>query len=85
LPEAHTQNTTVTVAIAQTTTAFVSGRYDVFVDGVIGFWFLPVFVKALGETAAFVQYVVLRANLNDTIRRATLCSGPDEDEKYRTS
>lgn len=83
LPEAHTQNMTVTVAIAQATAAFVSGAYDVFVDGIIGPWLLPLFVKSLGTITTSVQYIVLRANLDDTVRRATLRSGSDDEAVVR--
>ncbi len=70
-PESHAQNTTVTIATARAAAAFASGGYDVFIDGVVGPWFLPVMAPELRPTGLPVDYVVLCAPLEETLRRAT--------------
>lgn len=40
LPEAHEQNAAVIVAVSRTAAAFASRGYAVFLDGIIGPWFL---------------------------------------------
>ncbi len=81
LPESHEQNTTVTKALARAAAAFASGGYDVFVDGVVGPWFLPVFTSEFRPVEVPIDYVVLRAPLEETLRRAT--ARPDA-EKFST-
>src|SRR5215831_1321309 len=59
-PESHTQNTTIMKAIGRAAAAFVEGGYDVFLDGVIGPWFLPTLLCEW-DGVARVEYVMLRA------------------------
>jgi len=70
LPGAHAQNATVISAIARAAGAFASGGYDVVVDSVIGPWSLPAFAQELEDVRVPLHYVVLRARLEDTVRRA---------------
>ncbi len=67
LPESQAQNTTVTIATARAAAAFASGGYDVFIDAVIGAWWLPVMAPELRPT---VHCAFLRAPLDQTLRRA---------------
>ncbi len=70
LPESHAQNTTVGIATAGAAATFAAGGYDVFIDAVVGPWFLPVMAPELRPTGIPVDYVVLRAPLEETLRRA---------------
>ncbi len=71
LPESHAQNTTVTIATARAAAAFASGGYDVFIDGVVGPRWLPLMAVELRPAGIPVDYVVLRAPLGETLRRAS--------------
>ena len=70
LPESRAQNETVMAAAARAAGAFAEGGYEVFVDGVIGPWLLPIWTRALPLSAVPVDYIVLRAPLEETLRRA---------------
>ena len=69
-PESHQQNTTVTIATARAAGVFASGDYEVFIDGLVGPWFVPVFVRELLATGVPLHYVVLRAGLEETLARS---------------
>ena len=77
-PAARPQNTTVTIAIARAVAAFACGGYEVFVDGIIGPWFLPTFARELAGVAAPLHYIVLRAELADAITRAETRPSPGD-------
>lgn len=75
-PEASEQNETVSRAVAAAAFAFASGGYDVILDGVVGPWMLPHYLKefqGLTNTASpgSLAYVILRAPLAETLHRAT--------------
>ena len=83
LAESHAQNTVVTRAIARAARIFASGDYEVFVDGVVGPWFLPTFVKELEDVPVLIHYVVVRASFEDTLRRATSRPSPADEQIVR--
>ena len=62
------QNETVIGAAAACAKAYADGGYDVFVDGVIGPWFLDIW-KACAEQGEDIRYVVLRPSREETVRR----------------
>jgi predicted kinase len=68
--EAHEQNAAAVRAIGAAAAAFATSGYEVVVDGVLGPWFLPTFLEALGPSGLVAEYIVLRAPLDDTLRRA---------------
>jgi 2-phosphoglycerate kinase len=70
LPESHRQNEVVVDAIVAAVAAYARGGYDVVVDGIIGPWFLPPFLKAAAEEQWVLSYVVLRPDLETTLGRA---------------
>jgi cytidylate kinase len=74
-PEAHEQNSTIMKAIGRATAAFVKGGYDVFLDGVVGPWFLPTLLHEW-DAMARVEYVILRATLEEELARVLLREGP---------
>ncbi|HUL55133.1 MAG TPA: AAA family ATPase [Opitutaceae bacterium] len=83
LPESHEQNTVVIKAIARTAAMYALGRYEVFVDGIVGPWFLPTFVNALEGVPLPLHYIVIRASLGETLRRAASRPAPAEGSVVR--
>jgi cytidylate kinase len=75
--ESHAQNTTIMTAIGRAAGAFVEGGYDVFLDGVVGPWFLPTLLRACDAGAgAGVEYVILQATLEEALARVLRRDGP---------
>ena len=66
--EAGDQNETVIGAAAACAKFYADGGYDVFVDGVIGPWFLDAW-NACAKQGADVRYVILRPSREETVRR----------------
>jgi cytidylate kinase len=74
-PESHAQNTTILTAIGRAAAAFVEGGYEVFLDGVVGPWFLPTLLREWhAETR--VEYVILQATLAEELARVLWRDGP---------
>jgi len=46
-PESHDQNTAIVLAMAAAAATLVAGGYDVYLDAVVGPWFLPVVANQL--------------------------------------
>jgi predicted kinase len=67
-PESQHQNTVVMHALASSVRAFADGGYRVYLDGVIGPWFLALFQPYL-ERLSSVQYVVLQVPESDALMR----------------
>jgi RecA/RadA recombinase len=75
MPGTSRQNGTVIRAMAAAAVRFADGGYDVFVDGIIGPWFLPHWLQIAGR-ARPTHYFVLRpsrqiAGVRATDRRAS--------------
>lgn len=71
LPESRLQNEAVAAAASRAAAAFAEADYEVFVDGVIGPWLLPIWTRALRLSDVPVDYIVLRAPLDETLLRAS--------------
>jgi len=69
MPGADRQNATVISTIARAAGELVSAGYDVFVDGIIGPWFLPQWLRAVGDGGP-THYVVLRPSREVALARA---------------
>ena len=78
--EAHEQNATLITAIGRSAAAFAEGGYTVFLDGVVGPWFLPTLVRDW-KAVAHVEYVVLRATLEEELRRVLQRDGPSTSHR----
>lgn len=63
-PAQH-QNEIVLSAWCAAARSYDAGGYDVFVDGVIGPWWLPILDRELGE----YRYIMLQADLDICLRR----------------
>lgn len=70
LPASHAQNEIVISAIVAAAHSYVRGDYEVIVDGIVGPWFLGPW-EILAKEGAEIHYVVLRADKQETLRRAT--------------
>lgn len=70
LPESNDQNRTINFAVAAAARAYGLGGYQVFIDGVVGPWFLDIFRAAAGEAGLSLDYVVLRPDLETAAARA---------------
>ena len=69
LPESHQQNISILKSGARTAKAFFEDGYHVFVDGVILPWALLVILEEF-KSEVPVEYIVLRASLEDELKRA---------------
>lgn len=69
LPQANEQNGVVIEAFLEAAKRYVRGGYEVFVDGIIGPWFLNPWLDAAKEGYE-VHYIVLRAGKEETLKRA---------------
>jgi len=68
-PAAREQNTAIMAALAHAAAAFASHGYDVFLEGIVGPWFLPVLARELLTHGHSAEYVVLRAPLETALER----------------
>ena len=78
-PAAHTQNETILRALSRSARAFAEGGYDVFFDGIVGPWFLPLVRAELRGVA--LHYVMLRASEADAIARVRARDGDGQDAR----
>lgn len=69
LDSAGDQNETVIDAVVACAKRFSEGGYEVYVDGVIGPWFLAPWIM-LAEDGFDIRYIVLRPDEETTISRA---------------
>jgi RecA/RadA recombinase len=77
MPGTSRQNGTVISAMAAAAARFADGGYDVFVDGIIGPWFLPYWLQAAGRGRP-THYFVLRPSRQTAGMRATGRRGPGD-------
>ncbi len=67
-PAAHQQNASIIRALGRAAASFAEDEYTVFLDGVIGPWFLPIFVREL-PIGARLEYVILQVSLDLALER----------------
>jgi predicted kinase len=70
LPEANTQNSAVMEAVASAAAAYSAAEYPVFVDAIVGPWFLEPFRRVAADCGARLDYVILRPSLDVAMARA---------------
>lgn len=80
--ESQHQNGVIMRALARSARAFAEGGYRVFLDGVIGPWFLPVVREELASGPA-LSYLVLRVGLDEALRRVDERDGPGASATVR--
>jgi hypothetical protein len=83
LPEAHEQNGAVIAAVIRAAAAFATRGYEVFLDGIVGPWFLPVVAAELASTGIPVEYVILQVGRDEAVRRATSRPQPGDEVMVR--
>jgi predicted kinase len=81
-PESRRQNTAIMRALGRSARTFAEGGYDVFLDGVIGPWFLPVLREELAG-AWPVSYLVLDVPEQEALRRVRERQGPGASAQVR--
>lgn len=64
------QNETMVEAVAASAKVFSAGGYEVYVDGMIGPWFLDPWLE-MAKEGVDVRYVILRPGEAETVLRAT--------------
>lgn len=69
LPASQKQNEVVISAVLASAKHFSSHGYDVIVDGIIGPWFITPW-KSLASEGYEVNYFILRASKEETLKRA---------------
>lgn len=69
LPESNEQNRVVIEAFLEASKRYARGGYDVIADGIVGPWFLAPWQSAARDGYE-VHYIVLRADKEETMRRA---------------
>ena len=57
---------------------YARGGYDVVVDGIVGPWFLPDFLRATGPLPDPIHYVVLRPSRQVARKRAMRRARPED-------
>ena len=81
-PDSDEQNRAVAAAAGKAALAFADGGYDVIADGVWGPWHMDQLTDIMRGTAHTVEYIVLRASLDETLKRA---SERDDADKFPLS
>ena len=76
-PESMAQNITLMAAMAAQAAVCAGRGYEVYVDGLIGPWFLDPWREAAGAHAVDLRYLVLRPDLATTLARATARTAPN--------
>lgn len=82
-PEAHAQNAVTMRALARAAGAYAEGGYQVFWDGVVGPWFLPLIREELGGSPR-LAYVVLRTSEAEAVARVRARDGAGPSARVRT-
>ena len=78
LPQSNDQNLVVIESFLEAAKRFARGGYDVIVDGIIGPWFLAPWLNIVQEGYE-VNYIILRTNKEETMKRAIERSKLDKD------
>ena len=69
LPQSRAQNHAIVTAFSRAAAAFAEAGYRVYLDGIVGPWFLPVVCGELQPRGLDVDYVVLAAPLDEVLAR----------------
>ena len=77
MPGTGQQNRAVVEAMASASARFAAAGYEVFVDAIVGPWFLPRW-QAAAELQDPLRYVILRPSREVAASRAVNRSGPDD-------
>lgn len=84
-PEAKSQNEAIATAVAAAAISFAEHGYTVIVDGVIGPWMLPTYLRVFKGRLAGLSYVLLKASLETTLIRAAGRPGAEDFDSDRVA
>jgi adenylate kinase family enzyme len=70
LPDAAQQNEVVTEVLAAAAARYAAGGYTVILDGIVGPWFLAIYLEAARSPHLEIQYIVLRPSSDVALARA---------------
>jgi thymidylate kinase len=84
LPESDSQNTAIIRALGASSAAFLTSGYDVFLDGVVGPWFLPTLLKEVPPDFP-VAYLLLTVDQNEALERVRGREGRGLSDKVRST
>ena len=74
LPESHPQNGVIMAALRAAAERFAAGGYEVYVDGIVGPWFIEPWLACAGS-GFDVDYLILLPGEQVTVERATSRTG----------
>jgi predicted kinase len=79
-PESHAQSSAVLTSVVRAASGFSDAEYEVYVDGVVGPWWLPLLARELAPRGIGLHYVILRVELEEALHRAaTRAQSTDAD------
>jgi hypothetical protein len=82
-PESHGQYQAIARAAARAIGAFAEAGYEVYADGVVLPWALPIFRAELGPLGVPIDYVLVRAPLDVALERSRARAKEVPDEVLR--
>ena len=68
LPESDSQNRAIIRALGASSASFLQSGYDVFLDGIVGPWFLPALLEEVPRKFS-VSYLLLTIEQNEALER----------------
>jgi cytidylate kinase len=84
LPESRSQNTAIIRALGASSAAFLASGYDVFLDGIVGPWFLPTLLEEIPPSFP-VAYLLLTISEEEALERVRGREGRGLSEKVRST
>ena len=84
LPEARSQNASIIRALGASSAAFLASGYDVFLDGIVGPWFLPTLLEEIPHDFA-VAYLLLTIDQQEALERVRGREGRGLSDKVRST
>jgi cytidylate kinase len=84
LPESRSQNEAIILALGASSAVFLESGYDVFVDGIVGPWFLPTLLEAIPRQFP-VAYLLLTVTQEEALSRVRDREGRGLSAKVRST
>ncbi len=84
LPESDSQNSAIIRALGASSASFLMSEYDVFLDGIVGPWFLPTLLKEIPDNFS-VSYLLLTIEQNEALERVRSREGRGLSDKVRSA
>jgi len=83
-PESRTQNTAIIRALGACSAVFLASGYDVFLDGIVGPWFLPTLLEEIPPDFR-VAYLLLTIRQEEALKRVRGREGRGLSDKVRST